>query len=201
VVCAKRPFAGPQAVLAYLAGYTHRAAISNSRLIALDGGGATLRWKDHRARGKAPGNAWIKPMTLDAAEFIRRFFLHILPSGFHRIRHYGFLASPGHAATIDRLRELIAAADLGRPISPRFRQPARRRRRLQQRSSLSHDLSLLRRTHARSRDLRPRRTAQKLHGQTRRNRLLMTTAPTHALFADHSSRRPCPCRAEPGPRD
>jgi hypothetical protein len=67
----------------------------------------------YRAGGKAPGNAWIKPMTLDAAEFIRRFFLHILPSGLHRIRRYGFLASPGRAATIDRPRELIAAADLG----------------------------------------------------------------------------------------
>ena len=71
----------------------------------------TFTWKDYRARGKAPGKAWIKPMTIDAAEFIRRFLLHVLPSGFHRIRHYGFLASHGRAATIDRLRELIAACD------------------------------------------------------------------------------------------
>ena len=111
VVYAKRPFAGPKAVLAYLSRYTHRVAISNSRLIALDDNGVTFRCKDYRARGKAPGEAWIKPMTLTAGEFIRRFLLHVLPSGFHRIRHYGFLASPGRAATIGRLRDLIAAAN------------------------------------------------------------------------------------------
>src|SRR5271156_5477146 len=90
-VYAKRPFAGPKAVLAYLSRYTHRVAISNRRLIAVDDKGVTFRWKDYRARGKAPGEAWIKPMTLAAGEFIRRFLLHVLPSGFHRIRHYGFL--------------------------------------------------------------------------------------------------------------
>ena len=111
VVYAKRPFAGPKAVLAYLSRYTHRVAISNARLIRLDDKGVTFQWKDYRARGKAPGKAWIKPMTLDAAEFIRRFLLHVLPRGFHRIRHYGFLASPKRAAAIDRLRDLIAAGD------------------------------------------------------------------------------------------
>ena len=111
IVYAKRPFAGPKAVLAYLSRYTHRVAISNSRLIALDEKGVTFRWKDYRARGKVPGKAWIKPMTLAAGEFIRRFLLHVLPSGFHRIRHYGFLASPGRAATIGRLRDLIAASN------------------------------------------------------------------------------------------
>ena len=111
VVYAKRPFAGPQAVLAYLSRYTHRVAISNSRLIALDDRGVTFRWKDYRARGKAPGKTWIKPMTLAADEFIRRFLLHVLPSGFHRIRHYGFLVGPGRAATIDRLRDLIAGSN------------------------------------------------------------------------------------------
>ncbi len=111
VVYAKRPFAGPKAVLAYLSRYTHRVAISNSRLIALDEKGVTFRWKDYRARGEVPGKAWIKPMTLAAGEFIRRFLLHVLPSGFHRIRHYGFLASPGRAATIGRLRDLIAASN------------------------------------------------------------------------------------------
>src|SRR5271165_533449 len=68
--------------------------------------------EDYRARGEVPGNAWIKPMTLAAGEFIRRFLLHVLPSGFHRIRHYGFLASPGRAATIERLRDMIAASDV-----------------------------------------------------------------------------------------
>src|SRR5271157_869631 len=111
VVYAKRPFAGPQAVLAYLSRYTHRVAISNSRLIRFDEAGVTFRWKDYRARGKAPGKAWIKPMTLAADEFIRRFLLHVLPNGFHRIRHYGLFASSRRAVTIDRLRELIAACD------------------------------------------------------------------------------------------
>ncbi len=111
MVYAKRPFAGPQAVLAYLSRYTHRVAISNSRLIRFDEAGVTFRWKDYRARGKAPGKAWIKPMTLAADEFIRRFLLHVLPSGFHRIRHYGFLASPGRASVINRPRDLIAAGD------------------------------------------------------------------------------------------
>ncbi len=83
VVYAKRPFAGPQAVLAYLARYTHRVAISNSRLIALDEASVAFKWKDYRIKGRDR----LKTMTLDAAEFIRRFLLHVLPSGFHRIRH------------------------------------------------------------------------------------------------------------------
>jgi hypothetical protein len=80
VVYAKRPFAGPKAVLAYLARYTHRVAISNSRLVQLDDNGVTFRWKDYRIKGRDR----LRTMTLDAAEFIRRFLLHVLPSGFHR---------------------------------------------------------------------------------------------------------------------
>ena len=91
VVYAKRPFAGPAAVLAYLSRYTHRVAISNSRLLALDERGVTFRWKDYRAKGKTR----YKTMTLSADEFMRRFLLHVLPSGFHRIRHYGLLANAG----------------------------------------------------------------------------------------------------------
>ncbi len=98
-------------MLAYLSRYTHRVAVSNSRLIRLDDRGVTFCWKDYRARGNAPGKAWIKPMTLAADEFIRRFLLHVLQSGFHRIRHYGLFASSRRANSIDRLRELIAAAD------------------------------------------------------------------------------------------
>jgi hypothetical protein len=94
VVYAKRPFAGPAAVLAYLSRYTHRVAISNSRLLAFDEHGVTFRWKDYRASGKTR----YKAMTLSADEFIRRFLLHVLPSGFHRIRHYGLLANGGVAA-------------------------------------------------------------------------------------------------------
>jgi hypothetical protein len=92
-------------VLAYLARYTHRVAISNSRLISLDERGVTFRYKDYRRDGQAR----YRTMTLAADEFIRRFLLHVLPKGFHRIRHYGLLASPGCKANIARARELIAA--------------------------------------------------------------------------------------------
>jgi hypothetical protein len=105
VVYAKRPFAGPQAVLAYLARYTHRVAISNSRLIALDEAGVAFKWKDYRIKGRNR----LKTMTLDAAEFIRRFLLHVLPSGFHRIRHYGLFAGTVRAHNIERVRQLLAA--------------------------------------------------------------------------------------------
>jgi hypothetical protein len=105
-VYAKRPFAGPKAVLAYLSRYTHRVAISNTRLIAHDGRGVTFRYKDYRADGLARQ----KTMTLATDEFIRRFMLHILPKGFHRIRHYGLLASVGRAGKIARLRELLGSA-------------------------------------------------------------------------------------------
>jgi hypothetical protein len=104
-VYAKPPFAGPEAVLAYLARYTHRVAISNSRLVALDERGVTFRYKDYRRNGQAR----FRTMTLAPDEFIRRFLLHVLPKGFHRIRHYGLLASAGCKANIARARELIAA--------------------------------------------------------------------------------------------
>jgi Putative transposase/Transposase zinc-binding domain len=104
-VYAKPPFSGPEAVLAYLARYTHRVAIANSRLIALDERGVTFRYKDYRRNGQARYRA----MTLGADEFIRRFLLHVLPKGFHRIRHYGLLASAGCKAHIARAKELIGA--------------------------------------------------------------------------------------------
>jgi hypothetical protein len=113
-IYAKRPFGGPEAVLAYLARYTHRVAISNSRLVAADSTGVTFRYKDYRIKG--PGR--YKTMTLATGEFIRRFLSHVLPRGFHRIRHYGFLASSTKATTIARARELIAAA------TPTAQQPA-----------------------------------------------------------------------------
>ena len=118
VVFAKRPFGGPAAVLAYLARYTHRVAISNSRLIALDERGVTFSWKDYRAKSAAAGDGWIKTMTLPADEFLRRFLLHVLPDGFHRIRHYGLLASGQRAANVRRARELIGPAqDPGPPAT------------------------------------------------------------------------------------
>ena len=105
VVYAKRPFAGPAAVLAYLSRYTHRVAISNSRLIALDERGVTFRWKDYRAKGRTR----YKTMTLGADEFMRRFLLHVLPNGFHRIRHYGLLANAGRREALAKARELLHA--------------------------------------------------------------------------------------------
>jgi len=92
-------------VLAYLSRYTHRVAISNTRLIAHDERGVTFRYKDYRADGLARR----KVMTLASDEFIRRFMLHILPKGFHRIRHYGLFAATGRAANIARLREVLGA--------------------------------------------------------------------------------------------
>jgi hypothetical protein len=105
VVYAKRPFAGPGAVLAYLSRYTHRVAISNRRLIALDERGVTFHWKDYRARGRTR----YKTMTLEAGEFMRRFLLHVLPGGFHRIRHYGLLANPVRRQNLASIRALLHA--------------------------------------------------------------------------------------------
>jgi hypothetical protein len=106
VVYAKAPFAGPEAVLAYLSRYTHRVAISNSRLIAFDESGVTFRYKDYR-RGGADRQ---QIMTLATDEFIRRFLLHVLPRGFHRIRHYGLLAGSARKASLARARELLSLA-------------------------------------------------------------------------------------------
>jgi hypothetical protein len=103
VVYAKRPFAGPQAVLRYLSRYTHRIAISNRRLVALDERGVTFRYKDYRDGGKA---RW-KSMTLSTNEFIRRFLQHILPRGFHRIRHYGLLANGQRQNLLSLARECL----------------------------------------------------------------------------------------------
>ncbi|HEU4924297.1 MAG TPA: transposase, partial [Burkholderiales bacterium] len=106
-VYAKRPFAGPQAVLAYLARYTHRVAIANSRLIAADENGVTFNWKDYRFEGRDR----YRTMTLAPDEFIRRFLLHVLPKGFHRIRHYGLLAAAARRANIARVRALLTAPE------------------------------------------------------------------------------------------
>ena len=111
--CAKRmdsphqePFAGPEQVLRYLSRYTHRVAISNRRLVSVDDNGIAFRWKDYRIDGP---DRW-KTMKLTAHEFIRRFLMHVLPKGFHRIRHYGLFASSNRAANIARARQLLAAA-------------------------------------------------------------------------------------------
>ena len=101
VVYAKRSFGGPEQVLAYLGRYTHRVAIANSRLVALKDGHVSFRWRDYRHNNKN------KVMTLSADEFIRRFLLHTLPDGFHRIRHYGFLANGHRAAKLDLIRKIL----------------------------------------------------------------------------------------------
>jgi len=106
VVYAKRPFGGPEAVLAYLSRYTHRVAIANSRLIARDHQGVTFKWKDYRIAGRDR----YKQMMLETFEFIRRFLIHVLPKGLHRIRHYGLFAKGARADNIARARELLAVA-------------------------------------------------------------------------------------------
>jgi Putative transposase/Transposase zinc-binding domain len=108
-VYAKEPFAGPKAVLAYLSRYTHRVAISNRRLIKADGAGVTFRVKNYRANGASRYTT----MSLAPAEFIRRVLIHVLPKGFHRIRHTGFLASGGKADNIAKARALLAATQPG----------------------------------------------------------------------------------------
>ncbi|SEN67885.1 Transposase zinc-binding domain-containing protein [Sphingomonas gellani] len=106
VVYAKPPFAGPETVLAYLSRYTHRVAISNSRLLRFDEAGVTFWWKDYR-RGTADRQ---QVLMLTADEFIRRFLLHVLPKGFHRIRHYGLLAGATRKAHLERARQLLGVA-------------------------------------------------------------------------------------------
>jgi hypothetical protein len=103
IVYAKPPFGGPAQVLAYLGRYTHRVAIANTRLVGMTDRGVAFRWKDYRHRGKA------KIMTLGADEFIRRFLLHTLPDGFHRIRHYGLLANGHRVAKLALCRKLLDA--------------------------------------------------------------------------------------------
>jgi Putative transposase len=110
VVYSKRPFGGPEEVLRYLARYTHRVAISNRRLVACDDKGVTFKWKDYRIEGAER----YKTMTLATDEFIRRFLIHVLPAGFHRIRYYGMLNSSKRADNIAHARELLALA----PVIP-----------------------------------------------------------------------------------
>jgi len=120
VVYAKRPFAGPQAVLAYLSRYTHRVAISNSRLVAVDARGVTFRWKDYRAKGRTRH----KIMTLAPYEFMRRFLLHVLPAGFHRIRHYGLLANGNRRDCLADARAALHANVEVPATEPAMRAPA-----------------------------------------------------------------------------
>jgi hypothetical protein len=114
VVYAKRPFAGPDAVLAYLSRYTHRIAIANSRLVAFDGERVTFKWKDYRAKA----DARYKLMTFDADEFIRRFLIHVRPDGFHRIGHYGLFANGNRANNIALARCSAHQPQLAGALTP-----------------------------------------------------------------------------------
>ncbi len=114
VVYAKKPFAGPEAVLAYLSRYTHRVAIANSRLIAFEGRSVTFKWKDYRAKAQDR----LKVMTLEASEFIHRFLLHVLPRRFHRIRHTGLFANGGRAENLALARKLLKVEPQSNPEGP-----------------------------------------------------------------------------------
>jgi hypothetical protein len=120
VVYAKRPFAGPDQVLAYLARYTHRVALANSRLTQLADGQVSFTWKDYRHEAKT------KVMTLAADEFIRRFLLHAVPDGFHRIRHVGLLANGHRTAKLELCRALLAAPASEPPPAESYRERHRR---------------------------------------------------------------------------
>jgi hypothetical protein len=120
VVYAKRPFAGPEQVLAYLGRYTHRVAIANSRLTGLADGRVSFTWKDYRQKGKS------KIMTLAADEFMRRFLLHAVPDGFHRIRHLGLLANGHRTAKLELCRALLAAPKPEPPPPESYRERHRR---------------------------------------------------------------------------
>ena len=111
VVYTKRPFAGPAQVLDYVGRYTHRVAISNNRLVSMDNGKVSFRWKDYRDGDRQ------KTMTLEGAEFIRRFLIHVLPAGFHRIRYFGFLGNCHRARKLERCRELLGMAPAA-PTAP-----------------------------------------------------------------------------------
>jgi Putative transposase len=112
VVYAKRPFAGPEQVLDYVGRYTHRVAISNNRLVSIDDGKVRFQWKDYRNDNRR------RTMSLPAAEFIRRFLIHVLPDGFHRIRYFGFLSNCHRKQKLARCRELLGMAPAGSEADP-----------------------------------------------------------------------------------
>ena len=157
VVYAKRPFGGPEQVLRYLARYTHRVAISNRRLISADDNGVTFKWKDYRLDGAERYN---RVMTLDTSEFIRRFLMHVLPSGFHRIRYYGFLTCQTRAKNIERIRQLLAVPliplDDIKAASAKISTSAQS----EEFKSTRASMPLLRQQHAHHRDLPARATAE-----------------------------------------
>jgi hypothetical protein len=168
VVYAKKPFGGPQAVLAYLSRYTHRVAISNRRLISADETGITFKWKDYRIEG--PDR--YKTMTLPTHEFIRRFLTHVLPKGLHRIRHYGLFANGNRAhRTGARVACRAVPPETGRDLRDRSRRRTPR---------AAASMSLLWRPHDHHRDLRkglPAETPPRARCSSDQDRHLMMPSP------------------------
>ena len=175
VVYAKRPFGGPEQVLRYLARYTHRVAISNRRLISADDKGVTFKWKDYRLDGAERYN---RVMTLDTSEFIRRFLMHVLPSGFHRIRYYGFLTCQTRAKNIERIRELLAVPLIPLDDIKAASAKASTSAQPEEPKSTRASMPLLRQQHAHHRDLPARATAEtQTHANSARDQdrhLMMT---------------------------
>ena len=169
VVYAKEPFAGPKQVLRYLSRYTHRIAISNRRLLSADQNGVTFKYKDYRIDGPAR----YKTMTLATDEFIRRFLIHVLPKGFHRIRHYGLLANGNRAANIAHARQLL-------DVPPRAKEPETPKAAIDEPPRAAASMPVLRRPHDHHRDLRARLRAQApahTRSSTDQNRHLMMPSP------------------------
>src|SRR5262249_55301247 len=179
VVCFKGPFGGPEGVLAYLSRYTHRVAIANSRLIAFDDNGVTFKWKDYRSEG----HDRYKMMTLAVDEFIRRFLIHVLPGGFHRIRHYGLFASGSRAHNIATARELLgvpASQAQAADPNPDGTEPA---------TPPPASLPMLRRPHDHHRALHARLLAAHPSDNHDQHRHVMMTVATSRCTNDHSCRR------------
>ena len=185
VVYCKRPFGGPKEVLRYLARYTHRVAISNRRLIACDEKGVTFKWKDYRLEGRER----YKLMTLATHEFIRRFLMHVLPAGFHRIRYYGLLASGKRAENIARARELLTP-----PIIPVDAIKAANTS-ADRAANTKASLPLLRRPHDHHRAVRTRRnpalSAKPANASDQDRHLMITSIRSPCLNAGHF----CRCRS------
>ena len=191
VVYAKEPFAGPKQVLRYLSRYTHRVAISNRRLLPADQNSVTFKSKDYRIEGAARD----KTMTLATDEFIRRFLIHVLPKGFHRIRHYGLLASTNRAANIAHARELLAV-----PSRPKTTRHARSNNRPTSRTVAA--MPVLRRPHDHHRDLRARLRAEApahtTFGGDQGRHLMMPSPPINDSYDTCNSRWLSASRYPPG---
>jgi hypothetical protein len=177
----KEPFAGPSQVLRYLSRYTHRIAISNRRLVSADENGVTFKYKDYRIEGPAR----YKTMTLATDEFIRRFLIHVLTKGFHRIRHYGLLANGNRSENIAHARQLLAA-----PARPKETETPEAAIGAIRRAAAA--MPVLRRPHDRHRDFRARMRAQApAHAASSSNQDRHLMMPSSAIDARPDTRSSC----------